>query len=185
VLHIPDIKAEIEARQQTYGYKLLASRRRVASKADLLLLGEVSDQFLCSRLRLPPRCRWSSIWPWKKGLIGLSVVPEASEQDFLVDAAGHLAFSARYHGTKAENHIYSRAADQQTATVSGKSNRVPHVLVVERRNVAQPRSCNVRSYDLSGRNSITSLRASVQGERREALREWSPRSLTAIVEQSS
>lgn len=129
VLHIPDIKAEIEARQQVYGYKLISGRHRLASKADLLLLEKpVIGSVLALRCRHDAGGRPFAL---EERLISLSVVPEANEQDFSSVPPGTWLLS-KVPWNEAENQIYSRAADQQTASVL-EIERGAACLVVERR----------------------------------------------------
>lgn len=86
VLQIPDIEAEVTARGESYGYELIASRRRTATLADgietarrgaLEVLDITCRHFADGRpLALEER------------LIGLSTVPEAAEADFTNIAPG-------------------------------------------------------------------------------------------------
>ena len=80
VLHIPDIQAEIAKRGESYGYELLARRRRAASKDDLDRLGLVTG---CDVLSL--RCRHIAKgrpFALEERLINLDVVPLAADVDF-------------------------------------------------------------------------------------------------------
>jgi GntR family transcriptional regulator, histidine utilization repressor len=129
VLHIPDIKADIEARQQLYGYELLSSRKRPASKRDAAVLKVKS---LGSVLAL--RCRHDANnhpFALEERLINRDEVPEANSQDFSKTPPGSWLLK-EVPWNEAENHITAEAANVETAAVL-KIAPGTACLVVERR----------------------------------------------------
>ena len=86
ILEIPDIKAEITARGQLYGYELLSYRRRRATGADTQHIAVRAGADL-----LLLRCRHRagpSPFALEERRIALAAVPEAARTDFAANAPG-------------------------------------------------------------------------------------------------
>jgi GntR family transcriptional regulator, histidine utilization repressor len=129
VLRIPDLKAEVESRGETYGYSLLSRQKRAATGQD--------KQRLDVQLRTPIlalRCRHDAAkrpFAVEDRLLNLNAVPEAAQQDFsnvppstwLVD---HVPW------TEAEHRISACNVDRSLASVL-KIDEGTACLVVERR----------------------------------------------------
>ncbi|MDB5563787.1 MAG: Histidine utilization repressor [Tardiphaga sp.] len=129
VLHIPDIQAEIAKRGESYGYELLARKRRAATTDDLDRLGLKAG---CDVLSL--RCRHIAKgrpFALEERLINLDVVPLASEIDFAkvppgTWLLGHVPWN------EAEHQITACLADD--AVLKALALKQPAAcLVVERR----------------------------------------------------
>jgi GntR family histidine utilization transcriptional repressor len=129
VLDIPDIKAEILARGQAYGYELQFYRRRRATDADCqaIAVPEGADLLLL-------RCRHRAgpkPFALEERRIALAAVPEAASADFSSNPPGTwLLHHVPWH--EAEHQISARNADSETAASLGIQ---PHAacLVVDRR----------------------------------------------------
>ena len=129
VLHIPDMRAEIEGRGEEYGYELLDQRKRVATQEDRGRLG------IGSRVPvLALRCRHLTggrPFALEDRLLNLREVPDAVHQDFSVVPpnawlVGHVPW------TEAEHRITARAADETLASALGIAAGAA-CLVIERR----------------------------------------------------
>lgn len=112
VLDIPDIKAEVQARGQAYGYELLAHRRRRAAGADLehIAVPEGAELLLL-------RCRHRAgphPFALEERRIALAAVPEAAGVDFAAEPPGTwLLRHVPWH--EAEHRIAARNAEAETA----------------------------------------------------------------------
>ncbi len=128
VLEIPDLKAEIEARGETYGYELLTQRRRRATKADKEQLGIDAGEVLALTSRHFAQGQALAL---ESRILNLSAVPEASEQDFAQIPPGTWLLSY-VPWTEAEHDIQAHNASDEEAAALGIA---PHAacLVVERR----------------------------------------------------
>ena len=113
ILQIPDLRAEIERRGETYGYELLAQERRPATPDDRGRLG------LANRVPvLALQCRHLTggrAFALEDRLLNLREVPDAMDQDFSVLPpntwlVGHVPW------TEAEHRISARDADGAVAT---------------------------------------------------------------------
>ncbi len=129
ILEIPDIKAEILARGQAYGYELLSYRRRRATEADL---HHIAVPLGADLLLL--RCRHragANPFALEERRIALSAVPDAAGVDFGGNPPGTwLLHHVPWH--EAEHQISARNADPEVATALG----IPQgaaCLVVDRR----------------------------------------------------
>ena len=116
ILEIPDIKAEIAARGQPYGYELLSYRRRRATDADTQQIAVPQGADL-----LVLRCRHRagpSPFALEERRIALAAVPEAAGVDFAVNPPGTwLLQHVPWH--EAEHQISARNADTETAAALG------------------------------------------------------------------
>ncbi|WP_295849707.1 histidine utilization repressor [Tardiphaga sp.] len=129
VLHIPDIQAEIAKRGESYGYELLARRRRPATADDIARLGIGTR---CDVLSL--RCRHIAKgrpFALEERLINLDVVPLAADIDFRqvppgTWLLGHVPWN------EAEHRITASLVDQPTAKALALDPPAA-CLVVERR----------------------------------------------------
>jgi GntR family histidine utilization transcriptional repressor len=129
VLHIPDIKAEIFARGESYGYKLLSCRRRAASKADLAQLGlKTGGDVLAIRCRHDAQGRPFAL---EERLINLNTVPLAGEVDFAAEPPGTWLLG-HVPWNEAEHQITACLADAAAAKVLALTSPAA-CLVVERR----------------------------------------------------
>ncbi len=129
VLEIPDIKSEIVARGQTYGYELLSLRRRRATASDRAVIdvppaGEI----------LVMRCRHlagGQPFAVEDRRIALACVPEAATVDFAAEPPGTwLLQHVPWH--EAEHCIAACNADAAMAGVLGIQTGAA-CLVVDRR----------------------------------------------------
>jgi GntR family transcriptional regulator, histidine utilization repressor len=113
VLDIPDIKAEVLARGQHYGYQLLSLRRRPMTRAER----DHHDQTTTDVLAM--RCLHSadaSPYAIEERLILLAAVPEAAATDFAAEPPGTwLLQHVPWHA--AEHHISALNADTELATL--------------------------------------------------------------------
>jgi GntR family histidine utilization transcriptional repressor len=129
VLHIPDIQAEIAKRGESYGYELLARRRRRATKADMARLGITTA---CDVLSL--QCRHIAKgrpFALEERLINLDAVPAAAEIDFSRVPPGTWLLEC-VPWSEAEHHISACLAD--AAALKALALKKPAAcLVVERR----------------------------------------------------
>ncbi len=129
VLEIPDIKAEIVARGQIYGYDLLACRRHRATGDDLAAIAVPAGADL-----LTLRCRHRagpSPFALEDRRIVLAAVPEAADVDFAANPPGTwLLQHVPWH--EAEHRIAAHNADAETASVLGIAPGAA-CLVVDRR----------------------------------------------------
>jgi GntR family histidine utilization transcriptional repressor len=129
ILQIPDLKAEVEKRGESYGYRLLDLRKRKASAHDRARLG-VGGQTPVLALR----CRHEAEgqpFAIEDRLINLQAVPDALKQDFSVTPpntwlVGHVPW------TEAEHRITACNADKDVATDLG-IDKGAACLVIERR----------------------------------------------------
>jgi GntR family transcriptional regulator, histidine utilization repressor len=128
VLHIADIKAEVEGRGQIYGYELLSHERRWAAKAEL--------KRLQSRKRLKVlalRCRhFAQGLPLalEERLLNIDAVPQALEQDFSKTGPGTWLLT-HIPWNEAENRISAcRAAPDEARALDLQPGAA--CLVVER-----------------------------------------------------
>jgi GntR family transcriptional regulator, histidine utilization repressor len=116
VLDIPDIKADIVARGQAYGYELLAHRRRRATGADLQEIAVPEGAEL-----LVLRCRHRAGptgFALEERRIALAAAPEAAGVDFAANPPGTwLLHHVPWH--EAEHQIAARNADMEVATALG------------------------------------------------------------------
>ncbi|MDQ1153667.1 histidine utilization repressor [Brevundimonas sp. SORGH_AS_0993] len=110
VLAIPDLRAEVQARGQTYGYALLARVERApadAEEAELAAGGRLLDLTCLHRADQAP-------FALERRLIALNAAPEAALVDFkAVPPGSWLLESAPW--TEAENRIAAVEADAATA----------------------------------------------------------------------
>lgn len=114
VLTIPDLKAEVTARGQSYGCELLSQRRRTATARDRAELGVGRGTDV-----LAVRCLHSAqgqALAVEDRLLNLAVVPEAADADFATVPPGtwlleHVPWS------EAENRIAAREADPATSDI--------------------------------------------------------------------
>lgn len=110
VLAIPDLKAEVEARGQTYGYELLARRvREPASDEEY----ELASGKPLIELRCLHRADGSPL-ALERRVISLAVTPEAEAADFSIEPPGGwlLDFAA---WTEAEHRITAVACEARDA----------------------------------------------------------------------
>lgn len=129
VLHIPDIQAEIAKRGESYGYELIARRKRRATKHDAERLG---IKTACDVLAL--QCRHIAKgrpFALEERLINLDAVPSALEIDFSrvppgTWLLGHIPWN------EAEHRITACLADE-VALKALALKRPAACLVVERR----------------------------------------------------
>jgi GntR family histidine utilization transcriptional repressor len=129
VLHIPDIQAEIAKRGESYGYELLARRKRRATKSDVERLG---IKTACDVLAL--QCRHIAKgrpFALEERLINLDVVPAAAEIDFTRVPPGTWLLGC-VPWSEAEHHISACLADA-TALKALALTKPAACLVVERR----------------------------------------------------
>jgi GntR family histidine utilization transcriptional repressor len=157
VLHIPDIRAEIEGRGERYDFKLLARRKRMASAADRAQLGIETP---CEVLAL--RCLHSANgrpFAYEERLLNLDVVPQARNQDFTHTPPGTWLL-AEVPWTEAEHRISACAAN---AEIAGLLAIAPGdaCLVVER-----------RTWRAAGTN--TAVRVYYPGERFHLVARFTP-----------
>lgn len=112
VLEIPDIQAEITARGEPYGLKVLSSRRRRPAA------GNADEKTLAGRGELLAlRCvHLANGRPFalEERLISLSAVPEARDVDFTTESPGKWLLS-HVPWTQAEHRISAINADRDTA----------------------------------------------------------------------
>jgi GntR family histidine utilization transcriptional repressor len=129
VLQIPDLKAEVENRGESYGYVLLDQQKRPATRQDK---DRIEVQLRTPILTL--RCRHDSAdqpFALEDRLLNLSAVPEAAQQDFsVVPPSTWLVDHVPW--TEAEHRISACNADQALATALN-INEGAACLVVERR----------------------------------------------------
>jgi GntR family histidine utilization transcriptional repressor len=129
VLHIPDIKAEILARGENYGYRLLSQRRRAATKQDLAQLGlKAGCDVLVIRCRHDAQGRPFAL---EERLINLATVPLAEDVDFAAEPPGTWLLG-HVPWNEAEHRITACLADAPTAKVLALKSPAA-CLVVERR----------------------------------------------------
>lgn len=110
VLAIPDLKAEVEARGQTYGYELLARRVREPG-------GEEEYELASGRPLIELRCLHradGAPLALERRVISLAVTPEAETADFSVEPPGGwlLDFAP---WTEAEHRITAVACEARDA----------------------------------------------------------------------
>lgn len=157
VLAIPDLKAEVTARGQTYGCELLSRRRRPATARDRLDLG-VADETDVLAVRCIHRAQGRAL-AIEDRLLNLAVVPEAAKADFNAVPPGtwlleHVPWS------EAENRITARHADGATSEVLG---------------IAQGAACLVvdrRTWRAGA--AITRVRLTFPGDRYELVARFAP-----------
>jgi GntR family histidine utilization transcriptional repressor len=129
ILEIPDIKAEVLARGQAYGYELMSHRRRRASDADTQHIAVPLGADL-----LVLRCRHRAgpnPFAVEERRIALAAVPEAAGVDFAANPPGTwLLHHVPWH--EAEHQISARNADIETAAALGIAPGAA-CLVVDRR----------------------------------------------------
>jgi GntR family histidine utilization transcriptional repressor len=129
VLDIPDIKAEILARGQTYGYELLSRRHRHAAGPDLESIAvEPGSDLLVLRCR---HVAGGNPFALEDRRIALDAVPEAAAADFAANPPGTwLLGHVPWH--EAEHTISACNADPDIATELGLPSGSA-CLVVDRR----------------------------------------------------
>jgi GntR family transcriptional regulator, histidine utilization repressor len=112
VLDIPDIKAEVLARGQHYGYRLLAARRRPMTRVERDRHAQAAAVDV-----LALRCLHSANgapYAIEERLILLAAVPEAAHTDFAQEPPGTwLLQHVPWHA--AEHHITAENADVELA----------------------------------------------------------------------
>lgn len=129
VLEIADIRAEITALGRRYDYRLLARRRRVASRVDRSWLGVEQP---CDVLALEAYHSADGIpFAMESRLINLDAVPEAGQANFSQEAPGtwlltHVPWS------EAEHRIAAIGADDKIAKTLHTAEGSP-CLVINRR----------------------------------------------------
>lgn len=114
VLEIPDIRADVTARGQTYGLQLLSRRRRkpAARHEDEKTLAADSDLLALRCLHLAN----GKPYALEERLISLATVPEASDVDFSVEPPGSWLLG-HVPWTEAENRIRAINVDHEMAAV--------------------------------------------------------------------
>lgn len=112
MLEIPDIQAEITARGERYGLKLLARRRRkpVGSRPDEKELAGKGDLLVLRCLHLANERPFAL----EDRLISLASVPEAQNIDFAAEPPGSWLLG-HVPWTQAEHRITAVNADRETA----------------------------------------------------------------------
>ncbi|HVY81869.1 MAG TPA: histidine utilization repressor [Steroidobacteraceae bacterium] len=112
VLEIPDIQAEIVARGEDYGLKLLARRRRkpLARRTDEKALARDGDLLALRCLHLAN----GRPFALEDRLISLAAVPEAAHVDFAVESPGTWLLG-HVPWTQAEHRISAINADRDIA----------------------------------------------------------------------
>jgi GntR family transcriptional regulator, histidine utilization repressor len=131
VLHIPDIQADVSSRGDSYGYELLSSVSRKATKDDRGKLrshpkGSVQVLDLCCR-----HLARGEPFVLEERLMNLAVVPEAATQDFETHPPGTWLLN-HVPWTEAEHRIYAVNAGPAKAKLLDVSPDSA-CLVVERR----------------------------------------------------
>jgi GntR family histidine utilization transcriptional repressor len=127
VLAIPDLRAEVLERGQSYGYRLLERSERAAVTADEVELA-------AGRLLLELACLHSADGTplaLERRLIALAATPEADQVDFQIVPPGTWLLDAA-PWTEAENRIAAVEADANDARLLGLSTGAA-CLRVERR----------------------------------------------------
>lgn len=112
VLTIPDVRAEIAARGEVYGYELLSARRRPATREDRETIAvRAGAPVLVLHCRHAGDGRPHAV---EHRLIALDTVPEAEAADFAVEPPGTwLLDHVPWH--EAEHHIAAADADARIA----------------------------------------------------------------------
>ena len=116
VMQIPDIRAEIEARGEPYGYKLLSQARRVARNTD-----SHSERLAGARSLLALHCQHlasGKVFAIEERLINLTSVPDARCADFVSTPPGTWLLS-HVPWTEAEHRISAINPDAVTAGLLG------------------------------------------------------------------
>lgn len=112
VLRIPDVKAEVLSRGETYGYELLSGTRRKATRDDRARIAVAAGAPVLALL-----CRHVADgrpYALEDRLIALDSVPEAAEADFAAELPGTwLLGHVPWH--EAEHNISAAPADARTA----------------------------------------------------------------------
>ena len=112
VLQIPDIKAEVSARGELYGYELLSQRRRKANAGDRRELSLGHDAEI-----LALRClHFADGQPFalEERLINLTAIPEGEAIDFSTEPPGTWLLS-HVPWTEAEHQISASEASPEAA----------------------------------------------------------------------
>ena len=112
VLAIPDLKAEVEARGQRYGYELLSRRRRPAGSRDGADLGVAQGTPVLALTSL--HLAEGHPLALETRLLNLEAVPEAEQADFSGTPPGSWLLE-HVPWTEAEHRITAAAADRVTA----------------------------------------------------------------------
>ncbi len=128
VLEIPDLKAEVEARGEVYGYELLDKQRRRATKSDRDHLGIASGPVMALTCRHFAQGQSLAL---ESRLLNLSAVPEAEAQDFAKTPPGTWLLG-HVPWTEAEHQILACNASEDDAAALGIAPQTA-CLVVERR----------------------------------------------------
>jgi GntR family transcriptional regulator, histidine utilization repressor len=114
ILQIPDLKAEVEKRGESYGYRLLELHKRAASSHDKARLGVGGRATI-----LALRCRHEAEglpFAVEDRLINVQAVPDALKQDFSITPpntwlVGHVPWTEAEHRITACNADKGVAAD--------------------------------------------------------------------------
>jgi len=136
VLHIPDIRAEVEARGDSYRHELLTRSLRPALAEDIAKLAPAGARLGRNRTTgrvLALQCRhFAGNEPFavEERLINLGAVPEAADQDFAATPPGTWLLG-HVPWTEAEHQILASNAGPNAALLAVRPETA--CLVVERR----------------------------------------------------
>lgn len=112
VLQIPDIKAEVTARCETYAYRCVAEKRRRVTREDraAIPVPAGTELLLLTCLHLADGTPYAC----EERIIALDNVPDARDVDFTAEPPGTwLLHHVAWH--EAEHHISAAGADQRIA----------------------------------------------------------------------